>query len=65
MAVAEGDGFWQVAEQVVSTQLGRDPTNGEVWAYWQQLIEANRDKLPDPSNPDLLFVGTVLTLPTT
>ena len=35
----------------------------EVTTYWRALIEANRDRLVDPSNPDLLYPDQVLRLP--
>jgi hypothetical protein len=38
------------------------------WVYgdpfqWRKLYEANRDKLPEPDNPDLVHPGTVLIIP--
>ena len=36
-----------------------DPTR----AYWRQVIEHNRGRLPDPSNPDLILAGAELLLP--
>jgi nucleoid-associated protein YgaU len=61
--VAPGEHFWAVAEQVMTTTLGRAPTDGETASYWLGLIEANRHILADPDNPDLVFPGQVLTLP--
>jgi hypothetical protein len=62
--LAPGGSFWTVAEDHVTAALGRAPTAAEVGAYWLDLIEANRSSLPDPGNPDLLYVGTTLALPT-
>jgi nucleoid-associated protein YgaU len=31
--------------------------------YWAQLVDANRDRLVDPDDPDLLLPGQVLVLP--
>jgi nucleoid-associated protein YgaU len=47
-----GDCFWNIA----------------YWFYgdhykWPTLFEANRDKLPDRNNPDLVEVGTVIDIP--
>ncbi|MDR0408888.1 MAG: LysM peptidoglycan-binding domain-containing protein [Spirochaetaceae bacterium] len=47
-----GDCFWNISD----------------WFYgdyykWPQLYEANKEKLPDPDNPDLLEVGTVIDIP--
>jgi nucleoid-associated protein YgaU len=51
---AHGDCFWNIA--------------GQPWAYndpyrWRVLYEANRAKLPDPNNPNLVEPGTVLDIP--
>ena len=48
------DCFWNIA--------------GYAWAYgdptkWKLLYEANKAKLPHPENPNLLRVGTVITIP--
>ena len=55
VVVVPGDSFWSIA---VDEAEGRDVTT-----YWQALIEANRDRLVDPSNPDLLYPDQVLRLP--
>jgi len=41
---------------------------GYSWAYgeprrWRELYEANKSKLPDPNNPNLIEPGTVLDIP--
>jgi nucleoid-associated protein YgaU len=41
---------------------------GYPWVYgdphqWKRLYEANKSKLPEPDNPDLVHPGTVLTIP--
>ncbi len=63
VTVAVGDSFWSIAEQQVTTRLGRTPTDTEVVEPWLALIDANRDRLLDPTNPDLLHPGQVLRLP--
>jgi hypothetical protein len=55
VAVRPGDSFWSIAED----HAGRT----EVVAYWRELIEVNRERLVDRSNPDLLYPGQVLRLP--
>jgi hypothetical protein len=57
--VAPGDHFWSIAQEMV----GRDAKELGVMHYWTDLIEANRERLVDPSNPDLLMVDQVLVLP--
>jgi len=48
------DCFWNIA--------------GRPWVYgnpyrWRTLYEANKSKLPNPNNPNLLEPGTVLDIP--
>ena len=62
-SVRPGDHFWAVAERVLSTAWGRAPADAEVDPYWRVLIQANRSRLHDPDNPDLLFPGQILTVP--
>jgi hypothetical protein len=63
VTVAVGDSFWSIAEQQVTRRLGRTPTDTEVVEPWLALIDANRDRLLDPTDPDLLHPGQVLRLP--
>ena len=58
------DSFWSIAQQLVRIQLGRPPADDEVLEPWLALIDANRDRLDDPDNPDLLHPGLVLRIPT-
>jgi nucleoid-associated protein YgaU len=49
-----GDCFWNIA--------------GQPWAYndphrWRVLYEANKSKLPNPNNPNIVEPGTVLDIP--
>jgi len=61
--VSPGDNLWSVAESNLARAWGRRPTDSEVDRYWLRLIEANRSRLADPGNPDLIFVGQVFELP--
>jgi hypothetical protein len=61
--VAPGDSFWSIASVRVADAMGRTPTTQEVAQYWSRLIEANRDRLPVPGQPDLLFAGDRLRMP--
>lgn len=56
--VEPGDSFWSIAEDVVGGERER-----AVGRYWRTLVEANRSRLVDPANPDLLVPGQELTLP--
>ena len=64
ITVAVEDSFWSIAEQLVRIQLGRTPADDEVLEPWLALIDANRDRLDDPENPDLLHPGLILRIPT-
>jgi nucleoid-associated protein YgaU len=48
------DCFWRIA--------GYDFVYDNPWE-WRRIYEANRDKIPDPDNPDLIEPGTVLRIP--
>ncbi|HUW70454.1 MAG TPA: hypothetical protein VMX33_09475 [bacterium] len=48
------DCFWRIAEYPF--------VYGDPWK-WRLLYEANKDKLPDPSNPDLVLPGMLITIP--
>ncbi|MFL6204709.1 MAG: LysM peptidoglycan-binding domain-containing protein [Acidimicrobiales bacterium] len=55
VVVAPGDSFWSIAVDEAGER--------DLVAYWRALIEANRSRLVDPSNPDLLYPDQVLRLP--
>lgn len=61
--VRPGDHFWAIAEDVVADELGRVPTEREVARYWRTLVAANRSRLVDPGNTDLLYAHQELVLP--
>ena len=63
--VEPGDSFWSIAEDVVAGRDRSDPPERDVSRYWRRLVDANRDRLVDPGNPDLLLPGQTLTLPAT
>ncbi|HVL02965.1 MAG TPA: hypothetical protein VM386_00875, partial [Acidimicrobiales bacterium] len=61
--VRSGDHLWSVAEHVLEHGGADSTSDAAVAEYWRRLIAANTDRLADPGNPDLLFPGQVLTLP--
>jgi hypothetical protein len=61
--VVAGEHFWLIASNRVALELGRHPDDHEVIRYWRQLIEANRDRLIDANDPDLIHPGLELLLP--
>ena len=52
--VKPGDSFWVIAESLAPH---------EVDSTWRRLIAANRDRLVDRDNPDLLLPGQTLVVP--
>ena len=61
--VQPGEHFWSIAEDVLRTTWGRPPTDAETTPYWEQLIEVNRDRLADRSNPDFIRPGDTFVVP--
>ncbi|MEY2447875.1 MAG: hypothetical protein QOH79_1351, partial [Acidimicrobiaceae bacterium] len=61
--VQPGESFWSVAVAIADTRAGGQATTSAVDAMWRALIDANREQLPKPNNPSLLYVGTILTIP--
>jgi LysM domain len=61
--VGPGDSFWSIAEDVVASPGREPPGERDVGRYWRRLIDANRARLVDPGNPDLLLPGQELVLP--
>lgn len=61
--VRPGDNFWRIATDTLTSERGRRPNRSETAAYWRSLIEANREQLVRPDNPNLLLPGQRLTLP--
>jgi hypothetical protein len=61
--VHRGDHFWSIAQRVLAQAWQRPAGDAETDPYWRALVDANRHRLADPDNADLLFAGQVLTLP--
>lgn len=64
VVVTSGDSLWSIAEDALLDAGGGVPTDAAVMRYWRQLIEANRSGLVEPTNPDLIYAGQIVTLPT-
>jgi DNA-binding SARP family transcriptional activator/nucleoid-associated protein YgaU len=63
VTVQPGDNFWTLAETELATAWGRAPSNAEIAGYWQSYVEGNRDRLPPPRDPNLIFPGQVFAAP--
>jgi hypothetical protein len=61
--VVRGEHLWHVSEATLERRLGAPADDAVVAAYLGRLIEANRDRLAVPDDPDLLFAGQELLLP--
>jgi hypothetical protein len=61
--VQRGENFWTIAETVLKSSLGREPSEAELVTYWKELVQTNRHMLKQPANPDLVFSGQIITLP--
>lgn len=62
--VRSGDHFWSVAERTLRQAWGHPPSDREVDRYWRALVQLNVSMLRDAGNPDLIFPGQVMALPT-
>ncbi len=63
--IRPGDHLWHVARATLDRRFGSPPPDDSVAAYLDVLIEANRDRLIVPDNPDLVFAGQAIALPPT
>ena len=63
VTLAPGDHLWATATTALATAWGRTPSDAEVAPYWDRLVAANRDRLPDPANPDLVLPGLRVVVP--
>lgn len=65
--VRTGDSFWSIAEEIVAEDFEADdgsaPSDADIARYWRELIAANRDRLAEGDNPDLLLPNQELRLP--
>jgi hypothetical protein len=59
----DGDHLWAMSERALTDAGVSAPTQREVADYWLTVIEENRDRLPDPTNPDLIHPGDTFILP--
>jgi hypothetical protein len=57
-----GDHLWSIAAEVVAEHEPA-PDDRAIASYWERLVAANRTRLVDPDDPDLLFPGQELVLP--
>ncbi len=63
VTVVEGDHLWAIAERHLRDHHGHPVGDAEVATYWTRLVEANRGRLVDPEDPDLVLPGQRFVLP--
>ena len=63
VTVARGDHLWLISERHLAAAWGRPAADHEIAPYWLKVIEANRSQLRS-GNPDLIYPGEVILLPT-
>ncbi len=63
--VEQGDNLWTIAQQTLEDAWGRPPSAAETADYWQQVVDANRHRLLAPYDPNLIYPGQTIHLPTT
>lgn len=61
--VRPGENCWSIASDVLQQRLGRPATTAEVAPFWEALITVNAARFRT-GNPDLVFAGDELVLPT-
>lgn len=60
--VQPGDSLWTIAESQLRAQ-DASVSKQALDRYWRQLIEANRDRLADPADPNRIYKGQRIVLP--
>ena len=61
--VERGDHFWAIAEDALTKAWGRTPTDADITPYWRKVVEANRDALLPPDDPDVIYPGQDFVVP--
>lgn len=63
VTVRPGDHLWGLAERDVAAHVGGTPDEATVRRHWASVVEANRDRLVVPGDPDLVLPDQHLLLP--
>ncbi len=61
--VEQGDHFWALADEKLTSEWGRQPSDDELRTYWAEMVALNQDQLLPPGDPDLIFPGQQLHYP--
>jgi hypothetical protein len=63
--VRRGDDLWSIAAATLTHAWDRTPGRDDLARYWWQVVEANRARLPNPGDPNLLLPGDRVVVPVT
>lgn len=63
VTVRPGDHLWSIATDLLVQRWHRPVADDEVAPYWRSLVAANRSRLRDPGNADLVYPGDELVVP--
>lgn len=63
VVVEPGDSLWSIAAEVLAERGIDVSDDAVVEGYWRRLVDANRRNLVAPANPDLIFPGQAIALP--
>lgn len=58
--VERGDHLWKISAR----HLGSDVSNDEIAPYWREVVDVNTPNLRS-GDPDLIFPGEIVTMPST
>lgn len=61
--ISRGEHFWQLATDALAASWGRTPTDPEIAPFWADMVAANDANLAVPGNPDLIYAGQQVLLP--
>lgn len=62
--VEQGDNLWTIAEAALTAAWERPPSTAETADYWRRVVDANRHRLLAPYDPNLIYPGQTIHLPT-
>jgi len=61
--VLRGDNLWVMAERHLQEATGVEVSEADVREHWATVIDMNRDRFADPSNPSRIYVGQQMRMP--